>query len=77
MEWISVEDRLPALNRPVLAHNTAALKHPVIPAMLVMRGVNPPNFYVWSAPNNSTPLSRVTHWMPLPPPPATSGQKLR
>lgn len=65
MEWISVKDRLPEMNKTVLIVRSGSVE-------IGFYNAKDKRFYV---PNESAfdgwpiPVDGVTHWMPLPEPP--------
>ncbi|WP_395504763.1 DUF551 domain-containing protein [Ectopseudomonas hydrolytica] len=60
-EWISVDDRLPEPNTPVLAYSKS---WGVFFAFRKNRNVSP-----WLCLDGDACNTKITHWMPKPPPP--------
>ena len=60
-QWIPVGERLPELNAKVLVHKLGE-PNTITPARLRQNG--------WSSPLSGFAIGNVTHWMPLPTPPA-------
>ena len=60
-QWIPVGERLPELNAKVLVHKLGE-SNTITPARLRQNG--------WSSPLSGFAIGNVTHWMPLPAPPA-------
>ncbi len=68
MEWISVDDQLPAEARRVLVYGRKrnALEHQVGEGYRAAYWGDPGRGVLWHmGPSEAT----VTHWMPFPPPP--------
>ncbi len=65
-EWISVKDKLPAPHDAVLVFEDDAWKNQYT-AYITERGCWICFCECW----DGSELNNVTHWMPLPPPPAT------
>ena len=61
MEWIKVKDRLPEFNEEVLAYT---------PDGAIWMADYDPEDDGWKTTDNYQLLEDVTHWMPLPDPPA-------
>ncbi len=67
-EWISVKDRLPAVNQFVLVAITNCYE-PVIGCLEEhkLKHANVASFFIWESPMlTSIDWHTVTHWMPLP-----------
>jgi hypothetical protein len=63
MKWISVKERLPELDRIVMAYRSECIK-----AMITKyRTHGDISFEAWTDGNYK--IEGVTHWMPLPEPP--------
>jgi hypothetical protein len=58
MEWISVKDRSPDYDTTVVAYGRGIAIH--------LNELRRNNFWLFSCPG----FGRITHWLPLPAPPA-------
>ena len=66
-EWISVKDKLPEYDEPVLTIFSVDGGYGAITIRLLTEDVN--EIYWLSDEFRKCPLFNVTHWMPLPEPP--------
>ena len=65
-EWISVKDRLPDGNEPVLVYAEDGVIT-VCSLVIADAFANPKNLKMWED-NDGYDVCDVTHWMPLPEP---------
>lgn len=71
--WIGVEDRLPTHRNPCLVYS----EHEEDGCVIKQSNLNPAmtGFYVEYSHDGSTPIEKITHWMPLPAAPKPEGEK--
>ena len=65
-EWVSVENRLPAVNEPVLCSTPSRI-------FVGHFDMETEHGNVWMQQHSAWATRHVTHWQPLPDPPETNG----
>lgn len=65
MEWISVKERLPETSVPVVGYRDLIQTYSIVMYTTAKR---------WMFYYDAGWAGEITHWMPLPPPPAREGE---